>query len=125
MRYEEEQDELEAKYIQSLPERYDAIIEYAIDILSGDCDNDTYHSVFSEYYDEYSDTYNTYILATIDTWLDEGIEGFNEDDIDVMRTLARKALRVACEEIYNEELYILAGDGMWRVDNMIGEVVGV
>lgn len=120
-----QQDRLEERYLESLPERYSEIIDYSVDILSGDCDDDTYHLVFSDYWEDERSEYNSYIMATIEEWLAGETEDWDVDDYDVMKSLARKALLVSCEELFGDSLYTHASDGLWSIEGMVRELVGI
>lgn len=121
-RYEDQQEENEMNYLNSLPEKYEEIVAYARDILVGECDNDVYYLTFEEYYEQGTDTYNLYILATIDAWLEGDIA---EEDIDVMDSLAKRALKVACNEITDDDIYSFCQDGGFNLKEMIEEVLGI
>lgn len=123
--YELEQDALQSRYLESLPERYSEIIDYSVDILEGLVDDDTYHLVFGDYYEEDRDEYNSYIMATIEEWLAGETEDWDVDDYDVIKSLARKALLVGCEELFGDSLYSHAQDGLWSIEGMVRELVGV
>lgn len=120
-----EQDLLEEKYLQSLPERYDEIISYSIEILEGSADEDTYHQVFGDYWEEDRDEYNIFIMATIEEWLDGETEDWGDEDWDILNQLARKALLVAAETLFGESLYSMAQDGNWNIGTMCDEVLGI
>ena len=96
------QDRLEERYLESLPERYSEIIDYSVDILEGTCDDDTYHLVFGDYYEDDRDEYSSYIMATIEEWLAGETQDWDIYDYDVMKSLARKALLVSCEELFGD-----------------------
>lgn len=123
--FELEQDALQSRYLESLPERYSEIIDYSVDILEGLVDDDTYHQVFGDYYEEDRDEYNSYIMATIEEWLAGETEDWDVDDYDVMKSLARKALLVSCEELFGDSLYTHSSDGLWSIEGMVRELVGI
>ena len=120
-----EQDILEEKYLQSLPERQEEIISYSVEILEGVCDSDTYHQVFGDYWEEDRDEYNIFIMATIEEWLDGETEDWGDEDWDILHSLTRKALLVAAETLFGESLYSMAQDGNWNIGTMCDEVLGV
>lgn len=120
-----EQDVLEEKYLQSLPERQEEIISYSVEILEGLCDEDVYHQVFGEYWEEERSEYNSFILCTVEEWLDGETEDWENEDWDVMEALARKALVVSAETLFGESLYSMAEDGFWDINSMCAEVLGL
>lgn len=120
-----EQDILEEKYLQSLPERQEEIISYSVEILEGLCDEDVYHQVFGEYWEEERNEYNSFILCTVEEWLDGETDDWGNEDWDVMESLARKALVVSAETLFGESLYSMAEDGYWDINSMCAEVLGL
>ena len=121
LNYEFQQDQLERDYYLSLPEKKDEIEYLANEILNLTAEEDIIEQAFGQYWEEDKSDYNEYILSTLDLWYENDLD---EEDLDVINSLALLALETACEVLEGEPLYNLASDGGWNVRGMAKELVG-
>jgi hypothetical protein len=112
---------LEHQYRQSLPEKREAVLEYASEILKGHSEEGDFHMAFGHWYEEERGDYNAYILGVLDSWYQNELD---TEDIPVIRELAHSALDAACEIVMGENIAVVSLEGCWNLPVMINELVG-
>ena len=116
-----EQGMLEKRYLNSLPQVKEAILEFSSSILKQDVDGDTFHQAFSTYWDSDKEEYDLFVLGALADWYENILDA---DSLPVIRNLARLSLEAAAEIMEGESVYFLASEGNWNIAKMVEEVVG-
>lgn len=110
--YEHNQVILENQWEASLPEKREAVIEYAQKIMERLVDSKEFAYVFSEYYEDrdfYVDTYVEGFDEALDNW-NAGIDPTDEVEYAMLWSIARTALQGASEMLYDVEMDELFDD---------------
>jgi hypothetical protein len=105
-------------WLDSLPEKYEAIIRYAVCILKGDITEQEYEWVFSEYFPDEIEWQR--LASVISDW-----NTFNVSiqDYDFMSKVAQTALNGASEILYDTPLGEILEEGNFSLTKMIVEVM--
>lgn len=122
--YEFKQDLLEKEWNMTLSDKRDAVVEYAIKLLSGYVDSDTYHFAFSQWYDENWDEYTSEFVEIVDLYNDVNfpLSDLSEDEVGLLLEVVEAALEASAEILYNMDICELL-DGNTLMSELIGEVL--
>ena len=113
-------DSLEDAYMIALPEKYDAIIEFAKELMNQEVDEDAFYDCFSSFWDDEGGRYNPNVLVPMQLWAEGHMD---EDDLIVVQSITKVALEFAAKEITGEALDDLLYDGQWNFKQMVKEVI--
>lgn len=111
---------LERKWELDLPNKQEAVIEYAIKIMEGLVSNEEFNYVFAEFYedsDDDEDIYNAEFVEARNNWL-LGDSPENELEAEMLYKIAHTALEGASQNLYDiewEELFDNLGTTIKRV----------
>lgn len=120
--YEHNQSLLEQQWELSLPEKQEAVIDYAIKIMEGLVSNEEFNYVFSEFYedsDDDGDIYTDGFCEALDNWGD-GVPPEDELEAEMLYKIAHSSLEGAAQTLYDvewEELFDNLGSTLKRVMN--------
>jgi hypothetical protein len=120
LREQEYKDDIANQHwLDSLPEKYESILDYCILILKGEVCSTEYDWVFNEYS---SDTveYERLICVTED-WLNDEV---SQEDEEFLFNVVQAALEGASEILYDVELSEIITEGNFSLSKMISEVIG-
>lgn len=105
-----------------LPNKQEAVIEYAIKIMEGLVSNEEFNYVFAEFYedsDDDGDIYNAEFVEARNNWL-LGYSPEDELEAEMLYKIAHTALEGASQNLYDvewEELFDNLGTTIKRVMN--------
>lgn len=118
--YEHNQSLLEQQWELSLPEKQEAVIDYAIKIMEGLVSNEEFNYVFSEFYedsDDDGDIYTDGFCEALDNW-SQGLSPKDELEAEILYKIAHSSLEGASKNLYDiewEELFDNLGSTIKKV----------
>ena len=113
---------LEQQWELDLPNKQEAVIEYAIKIMEGLVSNEEFNYVFAEFYedsDDDGDIYTDGFCEALDNWGD-GVPPEDELEAEMLYKIAHSSLEGAAQNLYDiewEELFDNLGTTIKRVMN--------
>lgn len=113
---------LERQWEIDLPNKQEAVIEYAIKIMEGLVSNEEFNYVFAEFYedsDDDGDIYTDGFCEALDNW-SMGFSPKDELEAEMLYKIAHSSLEGAAQNLYDiewEELFDNLGATIKRVMN--------
>ena len=107
------------KWLDTLPEKREAIIEYSYVILLGNVPIEEYEWVFAEYAN--SDEDYERLISVLDDWQSESVA---QEDESFLFDVVVAALEGASLALFDTELKELITEGGFSVNKMVAEVLG-
>jgi hypothetical protein len=113
---------LEQQWELDLPNKQEAVIEYAIKIMEGLVSNEEFNYVFAEFYedsDDDGDIYTDGFCEALDNW-SMGFNPKDELEAEMLYKIAHSSLEGAAQNLYDiewEELFDNLGATIKRVMN--------
>jgi len=107
------------KWLDTLPERREAIVEYAYILMIGNTDSSEFDWAFASYTN--SDEGYERLSTVLDDWQGEDVA---PEDCEFLYDVAVCALEASSQILYDTELKELVTEGGFSISKMVGEVLG-
>jgi len=117
--YQFHQEVEHQKWLDTLPEKREALIEYSYVILLGNVPVEEYEWVFASYSN--SDEQYERLIAVLDDWQAEDVLS---EDVEFLFDVAVSALEGASLILFDTELKEIIAEGGFSVAKMVNEVLG-
>jgi hypothetical protein len=107
------------KWLDTLPEKREAVVEYAYILMLGNTDSSEFDWAFASYTN--SDEGYERLATVLDDWQSEGIV---QEDEEFLFDVTVCALEASSQILYDTELREIVNEGGFSVAKMVGEVLG-
>ena len=113
------EDQLEQRWLESLPDMRENIISYTVDALEGQICSNEFDWLFTKWTN--NDEGYVKLSYVLDDWNEGNVA---PEDEPFLNEVVLAAIEGAAELLFNESLYEIASSGGYSINKMIAEVLG-